>query len=1056
MKEKLSLFWTILLERFKVTSLLVIAILIYGSIAYYTIPREITPSIDIPIANVITLWPGASPEDVEKLITNKIEGEIKDLENVKEYTSRSVSGMSIVTIEFDINSDKNRNIQNLREKIETTKKELPQTILDDPEINEVSLSDEPILGLTLSGDFSWTQLKRFAEVIESDLKSIQQVKDIRIDGLPEEQVHILVDPLQMKAHGVSIGEIIQTIRAHHIDMPLGQIDSSGGKIEVSVRSEMKNVSEFLALPIKKSTSGAIIRLEDFAEARREFDEFAVETTFVNQNGNKPAVFINVIKSAAKGNIITMVEEAIDRIETLKSDKKIPQSLNTDITFNRADDINESLSTLVNSGKQTLILIALVMFLALGWRESILASTAIPLAMMIGIIVLNILGRTFNGISLFALVLSIGLLVDNAIIIVEGISEAIHERKRTPIQAAKETLTLFRWPIISGTLTTIFAFLPMLFYISGISGQYISVVPVTVITILIGALFIALFLLPSLSIYFYNVWKPKPKKNTQLKKIQNWYESTMRSILNSRMNIINVCVLTTLFFLFSIGLVVSRQVPIEVFPESDSVVFGIQVEYPEGTPLDQTKDIIPAIENVLHPYMESTENRSAWIKSFIFTAGQPSSSIRGGINGMSLSQSNILGVTVNLTDKASRETPSYEIVSIIEKEFQPIIPSHAELKLQQEQGGPPTGAPIEILILGPDMDRLELLSQEIKKNLARIPETKNITDSQNNKTIQMNWTLKRDVMTNLGLTPSQIIEPLRASINGVTVVQLTEGEDEVDVDIRIDWDGTKAWQTVESLERIDQIPLLTQRGESITFRQIAEPDLSAKSSQINHKNGERIVTIQADTEIGVVVSQIMPQVETILSDISLLPGERIEFGGDSEEGNRIMGEMAQSMLMAILLIFLVLVFQFNSYIQPLIILAIVPLSLTSIFIGFWILGLAVSFPTMIGIVALSGIIVNDAIVLIDRINQYRLDNNSYIESYIQAGKERMQPIFLTSITTVVGLLPLSLSDKVWAGLGFAIIFGMMLSTILTLLLIPCFLIIARNAESKIKGFFKQKS
>ncbi|MCF7812498.1 efflux RND transporter permease subunit [Candidatus Gracilibacteria bacterium] len=1037
--------WMLFLNKFKVTILFTIFILVYGANAFLNIPREITPTIDIPAATIVTVWPGASPGDVEKLVTNKIEKEIKNLDNVDEYTSFSMSGISVVSVEFDIDTDKSENMQKLREELDKAEKDLPDTIVDEPEMTEISVTDIPIVSLTLSGDFSWSELKSFAEVLEDEFESVPKVKDVSVKGAPKDEVHILIDPIKMQAKGIGLSEVIDTIRQHHRDMPLGQISVAGQKIEVTVRSELEEASEFMAIPIKKVKSSNI-RLGDFAVVRREFDKFEVETYFATEKQTEPAILIDVIKSGSKGNVIQMVGEVLGRVESLKQNGNIPFDLNVDVTYNRGDDIRESLNTLTNSGQQTLILIAIVMLIALGWRESLLAALAIPLSLLIAITTLFFMGQTFNGVSLFALVLSVGLLVDNAIIIVEGMSYGIHENKMTPYEAAVYTLHTFRWPIITGTLTTLFAFLPMLLFISGVSGQYVSVIPITVMAGLTGALFVALFLLPALGMKFFQILPPKVHRESRtLKKAQRWYGEKMKAILASKGKLALTLAIALGFFLASVGLVVTGRVPIEVFPSSDQTFFAAKAELPVGTKLEETRKLVDPIEEVLRQYFAPQENGDVFLKNFVFTVGRASDAVSNFDGPGNMPEENVLGITINLTDKEEREMRSFEIVPIIQKELRSVIPSHVEFRFVEEEGGPPTGAPIEVRLMGQDLEHLENMADALKEKIEVFEGTENVRDSRSDPVTQVTWRFDRDILAQFGLTPVRIMEALRASVNGTTVIKLTEGDEEIDVDLRVDWDGTRRWDDPQSLDALERIPIKIPSGEFITLSQVAEAHLSSELSRIEHRNGMRILYVRSDLQQGMTASQFAPQIKKAIEELGKHTGEIIEIGGENEEGNRLIQEMSQAMLAAALLIFLVLVWQFNSFSQPLSILLIVPLSLTGVFIGFGIMGLPISFPTMIGIVSLAGIIVNDAIVLIDQINHRLADGLHAVEAYIDAGKERLQPIFLTSVTTVVGMLPLSLSDEVWGGLGFAIVYGMMLSTVLTLVLIPCFLLMIRRSR-----------
>ncbi|MBT3348878.1 efflux RND transporter permease subunit [bacterium] len=1043
MIEKLSGFWTFLLDRFRVVALILIFILVAGSVSFVTIPRETEPTVEIPMATVTTVWPGASPADVEKLVTHKIEKEIKTLDDLEKYTSFSFSGVSVVMVEFDVDADQNIVLQKLREKIDDAEKDLPDSLSDDPDVAEVSISDVPVVTMILSGDFAWSELKRFADILEEEFETISKVKRVDVRGAPEDEVHIILDPVKLEVQKIGVADILSALQSAHLDMPLGVISVDGQSVEVTVRSEMESAAQFSEIPVKIS-GDSVIKVGDLGVVRREFEKFEVETYFATSAAGQPAVQIEVIKSAESGNVIKMVGNILARVEQLKLKGSIPKTLETTVTYNRADEIQESLDTLTTSGGQTLLLIAIVMLVFVGWRESFLAAICIPLSMLIAAMVLNFTGRTFNGISLFSLVLGVGLLVDNAIVVVEGMSEAIHEKKMKPRAAAVETLRVFRWPLIAGTFTTVFAFLPMLFFISGVSGQYISVIPITVIAVLVAALFVSLLVLPSVARQFFLLIPPKKnRKSRHLKRIQKWYERTMRAILSKESRVWAVLGVAILTFGFSVNLLRTNRVPVEVFPSSDFTFFNANFKFPEGTNLTETRGLVEPISEQLRTFFAPRENGEIWLESFTFTVGSEQNFSKRS-NSTGTPEENVLGLTVTLTEKEDRETKSYNIMPAMQKKIEAILPLHVEPEFTEIKGGPSTSAALEIRLLGDDLNHLVELSEILKLDVEKMTGTVNPRTSAADRTLQMAWEFDRDVLAKFGLSPAQVVQTLRAGVHGVTAVHLTEGDEEIDVDVRLDWQGDASWDDPESLDILNRIPMLTPSGHFITLSQVATPKLSSELSEIQHRDGRRIVSVLADMKAGVPVSTLRESIDAAIQNLDLHPGEMANVGGDSEEGNRLMTESANAMMFALVLILIVLVTQYNSFYQSLVTLFLIPLSLTGVFLGFWAIGFPISFPTMIGIVSLAGIIVNDAIVLIDHINLHRNDGMDLTTSYIEAGKKRMQPIFLTSITTVVGMLPLSLSDEIWGGLGFAIIFGMSLSTVLTLLLIPCFLAAGSSA------------
>ena len=416
-------------------------------------------------------------------------------------------------------------------------------------------------------------------------------------------------------------------------------------------------------------------------------------------------------------------------------------------------------------------------------------------------------------------------------------------------------------------------------------------------------------------------------------------------------------------------------------------------------------------------------------------------------GGSNASSNEFGITVNLVEKTEREMASQDVVQQVKTDLKAILPAFAKIKVTEVQGGPPSGASeIEVRLTSEDLERLQLLGTQFKEELAALEvkgsKLTNIVDDAGGKVTQMTWTFNRERLQFFGLSPSQVSQSLRAAGQGTTAIFISEGEEELDVEMRFDFEQTRRWDDPTSLDILAQIPIKTPAGNYIKLSDIADPQLSSQRTLIRRLDGDRTMVIGANIEGGTAtVTDFGPLVEETLGSLDLLPGENWSLGGDNEEVNRLVGEMAAAMLFAVFLIAVILVLQFDSFSQSLVIVALLPFSLTGVFIGFWLSGTPVSFPAMIGIVALAGIIVNDAIVLIDQINNYARQGLDKMEAIIAGSRDRMQPIFITSVTTILGMLPLAFSDPIWEGLAFAIVYGMTLSTILTLVLVPCMLMIS---------------
>ncbi len=1069
--EKMSGFWTFLLEKFRVSLLITLLFFFAGLWSYQEIARENDPDVEIPIGVIQTFWSGASAQDIENLITRKIEDEVKGLENLEKYTSSSRANISIVSVEFEIGTDLDKNFQKLREAVSDAENNLPASLKNSPSITEVTTSGTPILTLSLSGDFAFKTLKNYAEKIQEDLEKITGVKEAKISGLPEEKFHIYLDPFKTKGLKLSVEEISSQLQNAHRDIPVGEIFVSGQKMEIRAQGEFKTVEDLENFPVL-SRGNQKVHLSEIATVRREFDVMDTENFISTGEPSLRYVSIDILKSKSKTNILKVVDKVEKLLAKYETKEILPKNLKVDVIFDGADEIRKSLDTLLVSGGQTLLVIMIILLLFLGWRESILVFIAVPLTLLSGILMLFLSGETFNFLSLFALVLSLGLLVDNAIIIIEGISEGIFEKKLNPHQSAELAISKFRYSILTGTSTTIFAFLPMMIVISGVSGEYMSILPKTITYTLLASLIISIFILPAFGKKFFEIFPPKKLEEGKImKQIKDFYVRWMQKILSQRKYVYSVLVISFGVMIFAFSLAITKQIPVEVFPEADQNYFTVKFELPPGTKKEETQKIIPIVEKAVLPFFDQK-----LLKNYFFTLGQvsPFSPDLRRSGGVILNESNVLGMTINLVDKKDREKTSLQVSEMITQSLEKNIPTFITTTVSQLKSGPPSGgSAVEVRFTGGDLEHLESVVQDFKSGLEKIKLKKgsvlhNFTDNMGDSVPQMNWIFDKEKLRHFGLSPSQIFSSLRSAVEGITILQISDNTDDIDVDLRLYFGDELSWENPNSLEVLSQVLLKTQNGDFITLKDIATPEIKNKRTVLRRRNGDRVVTVGAEILGEATASEFTEDVKKVLENLELNPEESYQVGGDNEETGRLVKEMGLAMILAVFLILMILVLQFDSFLQAFVIVSLLPLSLTGVFLGFWISQTPISFPTMIGIVALAGIIVNDAIVLLDQINvkfklflsqnleKIRLKNLKVSESeekiifkksqnqaFVEAGKSRMQPIIITSVTTILGLIPLSLSDPIWQGLGFAIIYGMTLSTVLTLLLSPCLMILFQD-------------
>jgi len=591
-------------------------------------------------------------------------------------------------------------------------------------------------------------------------------------------------------------------------------------------------------------------------------------------------------------------------------------------------------------------------------------------------------------------------------------------------------------------------------ISGTSGQFIAAIPKTVLLVLTASLFVSLFMLPVFGVLFFRLFPPQSHRESKLmNQLKDAYSKFMTWTFVSRLRIYGLLAASFALMIFSFWLPASGRVSVEVFPSGDANYFTALIEAPSGTDLATMKKLVPALDEVFLPYFDEDDK---WLKNFQVSVGERSPyDPNQDASAATGSEENLIGITINLYDGTLRETLSTDAAPKVKKDLVAALPDYLEITITELASGPPGGSqPIVIEMVSDDLNRIDTMIEQLVPALEKVEledgsTLKNIKDNQGDPVPQMNWRFDREKLNRYGLSPSQLQQTLRAGIQGITILEITENGEEIDVDARFDFGGNRTWESPESLDVVAQIPIKTPTGDFIKLSDVADFNIQAERTQFKHEDGKRSVSVGAGIEGEATAAQFTAVLNEIVDELPTQPGDSISLGGDNEETNRLVTEMALSMGLAVFLILLILVLQFDSFLQSSVIIMLLPLSLMAVFIGFWLSGTPVGFPTMIGIVALAGIIVNDSIVLIDRINRNvkEMDGNLYA-AYIDAGVSRMQPIILTSITTIFGLLPLALSDPIWAGLGFAIIYGMTLATFLTVILVPCLLIMYQDITNGI--------
>jgi len=1015
------------LRKQRIVSFLLLFIILWGFFAVATLPREANPEIQIPVVIVTTTWPGASPLEVEELVTNKIEAKLENLQGLKSLTSSSFFSVSVVKVEFEADENLDEAIRRTQDEVQKVSN-LPLDA-DDPEVVEVRFENIPIITLSLVGELSPEDLKGIAEGVKNELSLIDGVSKVEIIGGRKREYLIELDPGRMAQFGLTITGVSRSITQANITLPLGDFELDGKNYTLLAIGRIVEADEFGDIVLKQTEFGPVL-LRDVGVISDQLSE-AKTISRISIAGDKPGntLSLQVFKSTG-GNIINIADESLSKVEILRKKKVIPEAVDLVVTNDNSKLIRKDLSTLGRSGVQTLILIFIALSLALALRMAVIATISIPIIFLMSLGVIQLEGVTLNSLTLFSLVLSLGLLVDTVIVLVEGIYEALRKGYTTQ-EAALYSIETYKGPITAGVLTTVAAFIPM-FLVGGIVGEFLKTLPLTISAVLGSSLVVALVIMPGLaSVFLAKFMRRKPIRATYVQRkfilrLVRCYKPLIYRLLTVKKIRKYFMSFLVVLFLISLGLVGSGIIKTELFPRVDIDFFVIEIEMPRGTALSVTDSFIKKIE-------ERLVNRED-VENFVTSVGSSFSLDVGETTSVT---SNIGSIVVNLVDEKERNLKSYEVsdeIRLVLSDMQ----DEARITIEDPEGGPPTGEPVAVRVVGPDLSELSKVSDRIKDVLKEVSGVVNIQSTDKSLPPEFSFKLDHERIGRFGLTVAEVTQGMRGALAGITASTLEfEGED-IDINIKF---SVPQDMSVDELQNFE-FPL--PNGGLVKLSSVAKFSLQPALEIIRHDNGERFVRVTAKNEERS-IREIQTDIQSKLNSFEVPSGYRIDTIGEFQDEQQAFVDLYYAMIVAVMLITFLMVVQFNSYRQTLVVLMTLPLGFIGVIVGILIFGLPFGFATFLGIVALTGIVVNDAIVLIDRINKNIKERDmELIEAITEAGEARLQPILLTTITTVLGVIPLAFADEFWFGLTVALATGLVFSTILTLFVIP---ILYQNFEQK---------
>lgn len=1010
--------WHFFLKKQQFSIFLVGVLMLFGLYTMLTIPKESTPEVEIPVGIVTTILPGGSASDIEQLVTNKLEEEINNTENIDKLVSYSQEGVSTISAQFLASANLDKSMQDLKDAVDRAKVKLPVEAKN-PIITRVNFSDQPILIASISLDAPPSEVTKIAKQVEDDLKNIKGVSKILTTGVRQRETQVIVKKELLADYGLRITDIIQAIGANNASLPIGTISLDGVEYAVKFRGDIATPTEVPNVVVARK-NGHPVYLRDIAFIS---DGLTKEATLSRVSvGGMPAqqgITLSIFKNAG-GDVITLTKILRDRLTELQ--KTLLKNTEVVVTFDRGELVNKDLTELTRTGLETVVLVMISLFLTIGWRESIVAGLSIPLSFLIAFIGLWASGNTINFVSLFSLILAIGILVDSGIVITEAIHARLKKYGNT-YDAAVASLKEYSWPLIAGTLATVAVFIP-LFFISGVTGKFIASIPFTVIFVLFASIFVALGVVPLIAILFTTGEQNKFEKWQEIytHKTQLWYQAKLRGILSNRKFQNRFLGALVGFFVVALSLPITGAVKTIFFPQSDSDFIYLDIEKKQGTTLYQTDLSIRAIEEILYELPN--------IDSFVTTVGESSQ-----FNESKGSSSKLANITLNL--KKDRKLTSSEVKQDVKKAL--LTFRDAEVRVIEPSNGPPTGAPIAIKVTGTDLPNIERTVSRIEEILQKIKGVTDITTSTKDDGSQFAITVDKAKAAELGLNPAIIASILRASVNGTTATTIRDNDKDIDVVVKtnLNPDYTTPDQTTDTtVDSLRQLGIQTPNG-SVLLGSVMTVTLEKSNTLIRHEGKKRIATISGYTIPGTTVQDVKKEFDVEQKMLVLPDDVRVVFGGENEEVDRSFRDMFFALIAGLALMFAILVLEFNSFRYTSYLLAVIPFSLVGVLTGLALTGNPLSFPSMLGFIALAGVIINHAIILMDSMQHLLVarPHGPLIDVVVEAANTRLRPIILTTITTVVGMIPLTFASAMWAPLAFAIMFGLAFAMILTLILIP---------------------
>ncbi|WHX30439.1 efflux RND transporter permease subunit [Brevibacillus agri] len=1014
---------TYIVKKRKITLLFFVMVVLVGFLSFFQLPKQESPDIIVNLATVTTIYPGASPEKVEQTVTKKLEEKINELQGLCYISSTSSLGVSSIIVEAKSDVDPKQKWDELRKKVKDAEAELPADAKQ-PIIND-DLNRTFVQTFAVTAD-SREQLYSMRDMLKSwkeQLRTIPNVADVQVEGLPKQEVHIEVDTQKLSQYGITWSQVMMAVKRENEKIPLGDLTTDKRTYQLKL-AENVNVEELNNVLISRTQAGFPIYLKDIGQAK-----LTTETVkSVSYYNGKPSISVSI--NAETGSDVPSLQKRVDEM-MLTLDKSLPVWAERHSIYSQNERVDELFSDLTREMIIAVIAVLLVCTLGLNLITSFVVALAIPISLAVGLLFLPSLGITMNMISIVSLIIVLGILVDDAVVVNDNIERRLSVLGEKPLAAAVNGAREVSISIVTATLATIASFAPLMF-LNGNAGQFIRPVPAIISLTMLASMIMSLTIIP-----IFRQWyeerrkagaegyrKPAGLLGKQLTQLTNWYAGKLMPKILKRpllAGMIGVLIGTAAYGLIPLT-------PVQLFPNDDRPQFLVDIRVPVGSSLEETDRVVRGVSDWIM--------KQHGIESVASYAGGSAPKMFGGDteagSGITVGQ-----LVVRFNEK---ETKIENMLEPWTEEFKKMYPEATVLPKQLE-AGPPVGKPVVIRVYGEDIETLRSLAAQIKDKVAGIAGTYDVQDNFGVERYTLEFVVNKELMEQKLVNYTDLSTTLRLVSEGISVSEFDTGDELIDMKLFLQ----KGEEDPALL--FQRLSIANARGELIPLSQLAEVKPTFSTQAIPHRDLSRSVTVSADVK-NRTATEVMTEIQPMLDSMSLPEGYRIDIGGETSEQTDIFIDMGKLSILVVFLILILIAMQFYSLSIPVLVMSTVYLAVAGSLIGLFVTQTPLGFMTMMGVISLSGIVVRNGIVFIEFIEEARHAGAELKQAVISAGEARLRPILLTSFTAVAGLMPLAISgDVLFKPLAVTIISGLLFSTLLTLIVVPSFYTVLTQRKLK---------